>query len=61
MGFFAIITLYQKLPLFGLPFSIPFRHSENLKPPQNFHNLSKNRQNNAKTTALSYAKGGCYV
>ena len=48
MGFFAIITLYQKLPLFRPPFSLPFHHSENLKPPQKFHNFNESRQTTQK-------------
>ena len=47
-GFFAIITLYQKLPLFRLPFSLPFHPSASPKPPQNFHSFSKNYSKTAK-------------
>jgi hypothetical protein len=45
-GFFAIITLYQKLPLFRPPFSLPFHPSAN----PNLHKSSMVLAKIVKTT-----------
>jgi hypothetical protein len=39
----SIFSRYNKVPLWRLPLSLPFHPLANPKPPQKFHNFSKNR------------------
>jgi hypothetical protein len=50
-GFFAIITLYQKLPLFRPPFSLPFHPSASPKLHKNSTTSAKNAQKPLKSRA----------
>ena len=56
-GFFAIITLYQKLPLFRPPFSLPFHPSASPKPPQKFHSFTEKAPRERKNNRPFVCKG----